>query len=383
MKAVILAAGKGERLEPLTDYLPKALLPIGNKPIIEHQIEILRRLGVDEIAVVVGYLKEKIKERFGDNVKYFEDKLIKGTATALLAAKNFIDDNFILLYGDVFFDGYLSKIVKYSPSMAIYKVNDVSRYGSVEFSEGKLRRIAEKESGGEGYINAGIYYLPPEIIDIAENIQESPRGEYELTDAIMKLNERRPVRVVPIESYWNDIGYPWDYLDANMYYLEKVKCVISDTAEIWPQAIIRKPVIIGDNTIVKNAMIEKSVIGSNCTIGEFSAVKRSVIMNNSNAPHFNYIADSIIGENVNLGAGTKIANLRFDEKPVEVTIKGKRVSSGRRKLGAIIGHNVKTGINVSIYPGVKIGSDSWIESEILVKRDVKGKTFLRKSTYNK
>jgi len=383
MKAVILAAGKGERLEPLTDYLPKALLPIGNKPIIEHQIEILRRLGVDEIAVVVGYLKEKVVERLGRDVKYFEDKLIKGTATALLAAKNFIDDDFILLYGDIFFDADLSKIIGSAPSMAIYKVKDVSRYGSVEFSEGKLKRISEKTNSGEGYVNAGIYYLPPEIIDIAEDIRESPRGEYELTDAIMKLNEKKPVRVAPIEGYWNDIGYPWDYLDANMYYLEKVKCVISDTAEIWPQAIIRKPVIIGDNTTVKNAMIERSVIGNNCTIGEFSAVKRSVIMNHSNVPHFNYVADSIIGEKVNLGAGTKIANLRFDEKPVKVTIKGERVSSGRRKLGAIIGHNVKTGINVSIYPGVKIGSDSWIESEILVKRNVKRKTFLRKSTYNK
>ena len=98
-------------------------------------------------------------------------------------------------------------------------------------------------------------------------------------------------------------------------------------------------------------------------------------MNNSNAPHFNYVAESIIGENVSLGAGTKIANLRLDENPVKVTIKGEKVSSGGRKLGAIIGHNVKTGINISIYPSVKIGSDSWIESEILVKRDVKEKRF--------
>ncbi|HEC96191.1 MAG TPA: hypothetical protein ENI59_00760, partial [Euryarchaeota archaeon] len=180
MKAVILAAGKGERLEPLTDYMPKALLPIGNKPIIQHQIEILRKLGVEEIAVVVGYLKEKITEKLGNDVKYFEDKLIKGTATALLAAKDFIDDDFILLYGDIFFDADLSKIVKELPSMAIYRVDDVSRYGSVEFSEGRLTRIAEKECGGEGYINAGIYYLPPEIIDVAKDVNESPRGEYEL-----------------------------------------------------------------------------------------------------------------------------------------------------------------------------------------------------------
>ena len=99
-------------------------------------------------------------------------------------------------------------------------------------------------------------------------------------------------------------------------------------------------------------------------------MKRSVILNDSNVPHLNYVANSIIAEGCNLGAGTKIANLRFDDANVKVTIKGRRIDSGRRELGAIIGYNVKTGINVSIYPGVKIGSDSWIEANVLVKRDV-------------
>jgi len=92
-------------------------------------------------------------------------------------------------------------------------------------------------------------------------------------------------------------------------------------------------------------------------------------MNNSRVPHLNYVADSIIAENVNLGAGTIIANLRFDERNIKFTINKKRVDSGKRKFGAIIGYNVKTAINVSIYPGVKIGSDSWIAKSI-VKRDV-------------
>jgi len=93
-------------------------------------------------------------------------------------------------------------------------------------------------------------------------------------------------------------------------------------------------------------------------------------MSKSNVPHLNYVADSVIAEGCNLGAGTKIANLRFDNADVKVTIKGERVSSGRRKLGAIIGYNVKTGINVSIYPGVKISSGMWIEGGSLVRRDI-------------
>ncbi|RLI76186.1 hypothetical protein DRP05_13325, partial [Archaeoglobales archaeon] len=114
-----------------------------------------------------------------------------------------------------------------------------------------------------------------------------------------------------------------------------------------------------------------------CVIGEFSIVKRSIVMNKSKVPHLNYVADSVIAEGCNLGAGTKIANLRFDDANVKVTIKGKRIDSGRRKLGAFIGYNVKTGINVSIYPGVKIGSDSWIEAEVSVKKDVEKGSFVR------
>jgi bifunctional UDP-N-acetylglucosamine pyrophosphorylase/glucosamine-1-phosphate N-acetyltransferase len=106
-------------------------------------------------------------------------------------------------------------------------------------------------------------------------------------------------------------------------------------------------------------------------------VKRSVVMDNSNTPHLNYVADSVIAEGCNLGAGTKIANLRFDESSIKMTVKGKRVDSGKRKLGAFIGYNVKTGINVSIYPGIKIGSDSWIEAEVLVKKDIERESVAR------
>ena len=128
--------------------------------------------------------------------------------------------------------------------------------------------------------------------------------------------------------------------------------------------------MIGDGCIIKNCVIERSVIGNECVVGEFSVVKRSVMMNRAKAPHLNYVADSVLSENSNLGAGTKIANLRFDEKSVGVFVKGKRVDSKRRKLGAFVGYNVKTAINTCIYPGVKIGSDCCVEG--IVKRDVGG-----------
>ena len=375
MKALILAAGKGERLQPLTDYKPKAMLPVCNKPLIDYQIEMLRKHGIDEVAVVIGHLEKALKEHL--NVKFYRDASISGTASAVYAAKDFIDDEFILLYGDVFFDGSINELTKTPNSMAVVQVEDVSRYGEVIFRDGKLVNIKEKSGSGSGFVNAGIYHFDPSILDFIEKTEESNRGEFELTDSIMMLNRSEKVRVVPVNGYWNDIGYPWDYIDANMYMLNKIGFSAGENTEIWSNATIRKPVVIGSDCKIKNCVIERSVVGDGCVIGEFSIVKRSIVMNKSKVPHLNYVADSVIAEGCNLGAGTKIANLRFDDANVKVTIKGKRIDSGRRKLGAFIGYNVKTGINVSIYPGVKIGSDSWIEAEVSVKKDVEKGSFVR------
>jgi UDP-N-acetylglucosamine diphosphorylase/glucosamine-1-phosphate N-acetyltransferase len=368
MKGIILAAGKGERLQPLTDCKPKALLPVCNKPLIEYQIELLRAHGIDDIAVVVGHLKEQIKLK---DVKFYEDRLIKGTATALHAAKDFIDEEFIVMYGDLFCDiTNFSDIVDKENALAVVKVNDVSRYGKVVSEDGRLEGIREKSGSGEGFINAGIYHLSPSVLDFVERTNESARGEYELTDSLQMLNAKEKVNVVPLNGYWNDIGYPWDYIDANMHMLARRGLAVGENTEIWNAAVIRKPAVIGADCTIKNCVVDHSVIGNNCVVGEFAIVKRSVVMSHSNVPHLNYVPDSVIAEGCNLGAGTKIANLRFDDAHVKMSIKGKRIDSGRRKLGTIIGYNTKTGINVSIYPGVKIRSGKWIEAETLVKRDL-------------
>ncbi len=377
MKAVILAAGRGERLQPLTDYKPKAMLPICNKPLVDYQIEMLRRYGVDEIVIVVGFLENTIKWHLRDEVKFYRDKKIDGTASAVYAARDFIDDEFVLIYGDLFFDGSIGELIRTPNSMAVFQVNDVSRYGKVISRDGKLVSIGEKEGRGRGFVNAGIYHFDPSILDFIENTEQSEREEFELTDSVMMLNSVKKVRVTLLDGYWSDIGYPWDYLDSNMYMLDKIGFLVGENTDIWGNATIRKPAVIGSDCEIKNCVIERSAIGNNCVVGESSVAKRSVVMGNSNVPHLNYVADSVIAEGCNLGAGTKIANLRFDNSSVKVTAKGKRVDSGRRKLGAVIGHNVKTGINVSIYPGVKIGSDSWIEAEVLVKKDVENGNFVK------
>ncbi len=155
--------------------------------------------------------------------------------------------------------------------------------------------------------------------------------------------------------------------------------VIEDGALIRSGTYIEGPVYIGSGAVIgPNARIRPySVICNDSVVGFSVEVKESLIMEHVHVSHLSYVGDSIICEGVNFGAGTITANLRFDDKPVKVTIKDRRVSTGRRKFGAIIGGCVKTGINVSLMPGVKVGSYSWIAPGAVVYEDVPPRSFLR------
>ncbi|MCC6024890.1 MAG: nucleotidyl transferase, partial [Desulfurococcaceae archaeon] len=199
-------------------------------------------------------------------------------------------------------------------------------------------------------------------------------------------------RVYEYSGKWIDVGKPWHVIEANKIALEGVtttirgriedpvyikgSVVIEEGAEIKPFTVIEGPAYIGKGAVIgPHAYIRPwSVICQNSRIGFSVEVKESVIMENVHASHLSYIGDSVICEGVNLGAGTILANLRLDEKSIKMTIKGVREDTGRVKLGGIIGAHVKTGVNVSIMPGVKIGSYSWILPGTVVYRDVPPKT---------
>jgi bifunctional UDP-N-acetylglucosamine pyrophosphorylase/glucosamine-1-phosphate N-acetyltransferase len=176
-------------------------------------------------------------------------------------------------------------------------------------------------------------------------------------------------------GFWKDIGSPWDLITANENYMKNMIKNIQGTIEdnvtikgdlhLGEKSIIKSgtyiegPVWIGENcTIGPNAYLRTgTVLCGNNKIGASSEVKNSILMEGAKAPHHNYVGDSIIGNNSNLGSGTKIANLRLDKKTINVVHQGKKINSGRRKFGAIIGDNVNTGINTSINAGTILGSN--------------------------
>ncbi|GAB6135634.1 bifunctional sugar-1-phosphate nucleotidylyltransferase/acetyltransferase [Thermococcus prieurii] len=401
MKGVILAAGKGERLRPLTDDRPKVVLKVANRPIIEYVLENLYPF-VDEFVVVVRYRSEWIKKTLGDEfggkpITYVEQLPGEGTAKAIESARESVEDEFIVANGDIYFEEEAVRELvsafrreKADVALVVKRFEDLSHFGKVEVEGSKVKRIAEKPGKIPGYANLGIYAFRSSVFDFIEKTGLSERGEYEITDTInLMIEAGLKVIAVPYDGYWNDVGRPWNLLELNEYLLKnKLRHGIRGTVE--EGAVIVPPVEIGEGTVVRsgayiigpvkigrnsrigpNCFIRPyTSIGDNCHIGNAVEVKNSIIMDNSNAPHLNYVGDSIIGENTNLGAGTITANLRHDRGNVRVEIKGKLEDSGRHKLGAIIGHNVKVGINVSIYPGRKIGSNAFIGPGVIVDRNV-------------
>ena len=405
MKAVVLAAGRGERLWPLTEDTPKPLLPIANKSILERTLNALVSAGVRELVLVVGFRAEKIRERLGKGeaiggeLKYVKQKTAKGTADALGTCSKELrgEDRFLVLYGDDFYDSsvpraFLTKAKRNKGiTIGTANVQDVSRFGKIQSKRGLVTEIQEKESRAEpGQVNAGIYLMDESIFPAIRKTKRSVRGELELTDGVgILIKEGKQVHAQPLRSRkWLGISYPWDMLEANQWILESQKSVSRGTIEKGVH--VSGSVVLEEGSVVKaGSYLEGPVrMGKMCTVGPNSylrpystfgdgvkvgagcEIKNSIVMKNSRIPHLSYVGDSILGEGCHLGAGTITANLRFDEAEVNTKVHGAWVNSGRKKLGAILGDRVQTGINVSIFPGVKIGKDAWIGPGAIVDRDV-------------
>lgn len=217
MKAVVLAAGLGKRLATVSVEKPKVLVKIGEKTLIEHNLDKLRQLGINQIALVIGYKGEMIKKVVGDTVTYYEQKEQLGTAHAFYCAKNFIDEPFFLaLNGDMFFtDPLIDFIGLKPPAIAVYSVKDASRYGRLEIKNGKLVSVKEKTESTSGFINAGVYLFPKEIFKWIEKTPLSPRKEYEVTDTIqMLINEGWHFTAYELKGFWRDIAYISDIEEA-------------------------------------------------------------------------------------------------------------------------------------------------------------------------
>jgi UDP-N-acetylglucosamine diphosphorylase/glucosamine-1-phosphate N-acetyltransferase len=411
LKAVVLAAGEGIRLQPITATRPKHLIKLGGKPILEFCLDALKASGITEVVVVTHYMGDSIRGFFGDGkklglkIEYVEQTMMLGTGNAVSIVEPYVDDFFVLVYGDLLFTpealaNVISLFEAENPAavIAVVPVEKPESYGIVEVAAGQaVKSIIEKPASGDApsnLANAGIYVVSKEIFDKLKQMKVSVRGEWELTDALSLLiqDEKRVLAAKISDGDWLDVGRPWDLLEANSWALKRMEhrvngtvengahlvgaVTVAETARIRSGAYIEGPCFVDEGSdIGPNCYIRPyTSIGKNVRVGNACEVKNSLIMDGTHVGHLSYVGDSVLCERCNLAAGTITANLRLDDGPVKMAVKDEVVDTGRRKLGAILGDNVKTGINALLMPGVKVGTNSWVGANFTVHRDLSANT---------
>ena len=218
MKAIILAAGKGTRMLPLTETIPKVLIPVNGKPFLWYVLENLRKAGITEYGIVAGYMKEKVEQFCAEYRKehpcqatILHQSEQRGTAHALQQARKFCGlEQFIVQGGDNLFAVEDLKTIQKDDSFCYIMGKEEQqwqKYGVLVLEGKNVVKIVEKPPKFVGnVINTGLYKFTPEIWQALDKVQLSPRGEYELTDALTLLAEKKKLRYLPLKGYWLDLG---------------------------------------------------------------------------------------------------------------------------------------------------------------------------------
>ncbi len=334
MKAVIMAGGFGTRLRPLTNNIPKPIVPLVNKPVMEHIIDLLREQDIKDIVVILYHQPEIIETYFGDgsdfgvNISYVAAERDLGTAGSVRNAEEYLKDTFLIMSGDVLTDFDLNEVIDFHrkkgamATVNLTRVEDPSAYGVViTDDDGRIRRFLEKPSWGEVFsdtVNTGIYILEPEVLKYVP-----PQENFDFSKDLypILLENGDPLLGYVAGGYWKDIGDLIQYRRAHYDILEgKVKVVdipgeeirrgvwVGRGVDIDPTARIYPPAIVGDNVRIKEeAQInELTVIGANSIIGREASLSRSIIWNNVFIGDRAELRGCVIGRHCNIREGTSI-----------------------------------------------------------------------------
>ncbi|MDS0259783.1 sugar phosphate nucleotidyltransferase [Haloarcula sp. S1CR25-12] len=383
--AVVLAAGEGTRLRPLTRNRPKPMLPAGNRPILEHVFDSLVEAGVEELVVVVGYKRDRVQNHFGPTyrdvpVTYVTQSKQLGSGHALLQAREAVDGAVLVLNGDRLIDAGTVSAVADSfagtgdASLAVVERQETSRYGAVEVRDGDIVKLVEKPRDGDyRLINGGVYAFSA---DIFTAVEQTPRqaGELALTDTLERIIDRDRVRGVEVDGMWVDATYPWDLLTVAREVLARGRVVeaarsdgvwIADSARVHREAVLQGPVVVGqDCEVGPDAVIgPDTALGSNVTVGSNAVVQHSVIDADTRIDPGSTLLDTVTGQDVHLGASTVVP-----AGPADVQV-GTTIFEGQQ-LGAVIADRARARGNVSFTPGSLVGPKATLDVGVTVRGNV-------------
>ncbi|MFB6080812.1 MAG: sugar phosphate nucleotidyltransferase [Haloferacaceae archaeon] len=383
--AVVLAAGEGARLRPLTAHRPKPMLPAGDRPILAHVLDALLDAGIDDLHLVVGYGRDRVQDHFGHayrdhSLTYHHQAQQLGTGHAVLQAADAVDDDFLVVNGD---DVVAADIVadvltghadapEAAATLGVLETDRAPQYGAVELDGDRVVAIRERpESDHHRLLNLGVYAFTPAIF---AEIEATPRrgGEFALPDTIARLVDAdEPVRGILTEGIWQDATYPWDLLDLAETVLDsglvegpaRAEGVhVAPSAAVHDAATLTPPVVLGPDAVVGPGAVvgPYAAVGRNVTVGTGAVVERSVIDDDARVGRNATAAETVTGQHVRLGDGVVVPG-----GPGDVRV-GDRIHEGCR-LGGLVADRARLGGGVTVAPGTLIGPDARVEPGVVVE----------------
>ncbi|MFH1347168.1 MAG: NDP-sugar synthase [Candidatus Margulisiibacteriota bacterium] len=334
MKALIMAAGYGTRLEPLTLAVPKPMIPVVNIPTMQHNIELLKKHGFKDIVANIHYYPEQIENYFGDghwlgiNLTYSYEEQLLGTAGGVRRMAvdiADINDTFLVLSSDALTDINLKRIVSFHKkskslfTIALTEASDVSEFGVViQDNEGRITGFQEKPNASEAksnMVNAGVYVIEPEVLKMM------PEGFYDFGKQLFPrlVEENAAIYGYPMVEYWSDVGGLEKYIQSSYDAMKGAVSIripgrkvsrstwIGAREKIDRSARFEGSVIIGDRcSIGKNVYIKDSVIGDKCVIGDGAIITGSVLWSDTILEKGVHINQSVIGSWCHIGEEAKV-----------------------------------------------------------------------------
>ncbi|MGE5509070.1 MAG: sugar phosphate nucleotidyltransferase [Chitinophagales bacterium] len=367
MKAVVMAGGQGTRLRPLSCDVPKPMVPLMNRPMLEHILVLLKSYGITDVAITTCYLPEAIESYFGDGhrlglrLRYALEEVPLGTAGSVKNAEEFLDEPFLVISGDALTDFDLSRLMAFHKerealvTIGLTRVENPLEYGVViTATDGRIRRFLEKPSWGEVFsdtVNTGIYVLDPRVLDFlkrGENVDFSKNLFPQL------LSRKEPLFGCVLDGYWSDIGNLEQYRESHYDVLgRRVKLPRAGTeiapgvyagegTEVAPAAVLIPPVVLGDFVRVEDGVElgPETVIGDHAVVRSGASVKRSIVWGNTVIDRQAELRGAVVADRVFVRAGAAV----FE--------------------GAIVGKGVQIGARAQVKPGVKIWPGKVVDAGI-------------------
>ena len=407
MKALVLTAGEGKRLWPLTTNRSKSMLMIAGRPVLQYIIDSLVENGIRDIILVVGHGREELIDHFqmggdkGVRIRYVIQHKQEGAESAILTAREELEDEeeFLLVNGDVLVEPEMVKrtltnheTIGGDVTMLVTLVSNPEQFGTVKIgANGVVEKMVEK-GGPDRYLSnyavAGVSVFSKETLELLEK-----HGKMEKIFEEMIANGRQ-VSAAVWEKEWAEFTYPWDILKANRIVMDRQLrgkgSFIAESAEVHPSVVIEGSVYIDEGSIIRPhttlkgpIYIGKQVyVGNNSLVRDYCSLcdgvrigyavemRNTMVFERVNVGRMTYLADSLIGAETCIEAGAQLWNWRPGTDPLFLEGEIEPVQVPSKKFGAIVGDNVVIGVNASIYPATRIGENSVISAGCIITEDI-------------